>query len=746
MRRRMDWTPPRESAVTHCLTDSSAVKELSASLGPTQGDVFKTLQDIYGRNADDPQVNTAAANLDVLGKRKLIEMVAAAGNRQKTPEDSPTKPKAAKKKPRTITELATAAYRLPEVDGAAPDEPNQDSLLGYLEGTNAPARPTSKATGAIGKAPRKPAKPRAKPAKKKEQPPKPLLLSPTTAMRQVAKQDFVFGTASQLATEEDPELLRAIHEAMKVSNEANSDPFVTPNPGNGNLAIRRRQGAGLWAAGARFDGEVLDMEVLDLTRSSPLTLADLPPKAPCANQQPVRRGPSNTKPCIEVEMSDDAIDVSNSPAISRPNQALPPAPRPASHVITLDGPSPLVNRPQTPTHEPDFEPPPSNQEQHQLLLTQSNSPRQEKSAPPPPPPPHFELYTDARLAKEVTAYGFKAMKKRTAMIALLNQCWESKNKTDLGGAGRANMTTSAANQAASPSRPRGRPRKDAAAPVSDTAEAAAPAKRGKKSVSVSDAESEPPQVEKRPRGRPRKNSTTSVADIAEAPVPAKRARRKATPASDVETEPPQVQKRPRGRPKKDAVAPPAKPSTQNVPTSPKRAKSPTKPSAPTPRQRKTKPPPKAKSNTPIEIPDSDTDSKADPFLSTAPSTPSTHPAAADEHFSSPPAMDLSITDDTETSLLASPTTQQVSVFRHITQAVVGAPRSADPASPSWYEKMLMYDPVILEDLTAWLNAGQLDRVGYEGEVAPGDVKRWCESRSVCCLWRVNLRGKERKRL
>jgi hypothetical protein len=109
-------------------------------------------------------------------------------------------------------------------------------------------------------------------------------------------------------------------------------------------------------------------------------------------------------------------------------------------------------------------------------------------------------------------------------------------------------------------------------------------------------------------------------------------------------------------------------------------------------------------------------------------------------------MDLSITDDTETSLLASPTTQQVSLFRYITQAVVGAPRSADPANPSWHEKMLMYDPVILEDLTAWLNAGQLDRVGYEGEVAPGDVKRWCESRSVCCLWRVNLRGKERKRL
>jgi hypothetical protein len=108
-------------------------------------------------------------------------------------------------------------------------------------------------------------------------------------------------------------------------------------------------------------------------------------------------------------------------------------------------------------------------------------------------------------------------------------------------------------------------------------------------------------------------------------------------------------------------------------------------------------------------------------------------------------MDLSVTEDTEASLVASPTSQQVALFRYITQAVVSAPRTTDPANPSWHDKMVMYDPIILEDLTAWLNAGQLDRVGHDGEVAPGDVKKWCESKSVCCLWRENLRGKERKR-
>jgi hypothetical protein len=60
--------------------------------------------------------------------------------------------------------------------------------------------------------------------------------------------------------------------------------------------------------------------------------------------------------------------------------------------------------------------------------------------------------------------------------------------------------------------------------------------------------------------------------------------------------------------------------------------------------------------------------------------------------------------------------------------------------------MLLYDPIIVEDLTLWLNLGQLGKVGHDGEVSPAAVKKWCESRSICCLWKVNLRGKERKRL
>jgi hypothetical protein len=140
----------------------------------------------------------------------------------------------------------------------------------------------------------------------------------------------------------------------------------------------------------------------------------------------------------------------------------------------------------------------------------------------------------------------------------------------------------------------------------------------------------------------------------------------------------------------------------------------------------------------IEIPDSE-DNESD-FVSSP-------QANLDRMFSSPPPLDMSLTtnDSTEPPLTATPTDQEVALFEHITNAVRSAPRTTDPQEPSWHEKILLYDPVVLEDLATWLNTGELSRVGYDGEVNPNDVKKWCESKSICCLWRVTHRGNERKR-
>ncbi|KAJ5684387.1 uncharacterized protein N7477_000732 [Penicillium maclennaniae] len=85
----------------------------------------------------------------------------------------------------------------------------------------------------------------------------------------------------------------------------------------------------------------------------------------------------------------------------------------------------------------------------------------------------------------------------------------------------------------------------------------------------------------------------------------------------------------------------------------------------------------------------------------------------------------------------------------ITKAVWLQSQSSHPSMhtgrlrPTWQEKIVMYDPIILEDLTAWLNVEGLDSVGEDREVHTGIVREWCESKGICCCWRRNASGDKR---
>ncbi|KAL8889828.1 MAG: hypothetical protein Q9192_005956 [Flavoplaca navasiana] len=81
----------------------------------------------------------------------------------------------------------------------------------------------------------------------------------------------------------------------------------------------------------------------------------------------------------------------------------------------------------------------------------------------------------------------------------------------------------------------------------------------------------------------------------------------------------------------------------------------------------------------------------------------------------------------------------------ITDAVTKCPPTHDARNLTPYEKMLLYDPVVLEDLAQWLNEEGLKRVGCDETVDLKMAKLWCESQSVCCLSRENLRGGARPR-
>lgn len=77
-------------------------------------------------------------------------------------------------------------------------------------------------------------------------------------------------------------------------------------------------------------------------------------------------------------------------------------------------------------------------------------------------------------------------------------------------------------------------------------------------------------------------------------------------------------------------------------------------------------------------------------------------------------------------------------FATMTKAIRAEPRNVTRngfRQLTWHEKMLIYDPIPLEDLTMWLNSQGLDFVGEDQEVSPNHVRKWCESKGVCCFYK-----------
>ena len=109
------------------------------------------------------------------------------------------------------------------------------------------------------------------------------------------------------------------------------------------------------------------------------------------------------------------------------------------------------------------------------------------------------------------------------------------------------------------------------------------------------------------------------------------------------------------------------------------------------------------------------------------------------------------------------------LFPQITKTIKSAPRNKDPADPTWYQKILLYDPIVIEELTSWLNEqglrverqrpkpkaakkrgrkkkGAPDEIGasvseegvelesIEDPLQAWMVQKWCQEQSVCCVW------------
>lgn len=644
IQRRMDWTPPAATGKTMEMLLVSG-DDSTASGSAQAGEKSKIFTDLFGSfgfsKSDNNNVVKKVLEIEKPRKRKLIDLVKTSVS---TAAAASPKEKAPKKKARTITGQATAAYAEEEDTPA-----NPAPLLQYF------SRQTTERATSDGF--QIPAKPRPKsPVKRtlkvrKGYAEAPILLSPESALKQSGNQDFVFGTSSQLAREESPTLLRDLHEAMQVSNEVDDDdPFadiLLDSESRGGALISAKRN--LWSAAARdIAGDLLEVEVVDLVDSPVFTGKTKSPVVRKAVEPLASK--RDEKVWRDVEES-TGMENQTDQTIKEPRKAIGPL-EAAIRAELLSSPS-SKSTSKAPTLKKS-----KTQRKDQSPSRQPKAPAKTKSTKiTDSQVPDFSAYTTAQLAKEIASYHFKPVKNRDQMITLLEKCWEGKNRMALGALGTnvlsqppieaSKLAAPPSSQVgtASPKRPRGRPREQSIV--------ASPTKR---------------KV-----GRPKKSDTIEFLEMDSD-----------TPLSQVRT--------------------------------PKKAKK------------------KGREVAVEDISDSDTANRP------------SHPRRQASQAKTPPRPLKLVTDlDIDTSPELSPTSCQALLFTHITRAVKNGPPSKDLSNPSWNEKVLLYDPIILEDLTVWLNTGALEKVGWDGEVEPQEVKKWAESKSICCLWKGNLRGGARSR-
>ncbi|KAJ5751853.1 hypothetical protein N7520_008770 [Penicillium odoratum] len=288
--------------------------------------------------------------------------------------------------------------------------------------------------------------------------------------------------------------------------------------------------------------------------------------------------------------------------------------------------------------------------------------------------PHYSGFTDAELSKQVAVFGFKSIKGRKKMIDLLQKCWESKHGTSSKPIEVSSQCQTVTSKVTVQSaKPKTKPKAKSKLTTSST------------SASTDKLTQVKPLAFPSPKRTPQRAGDTdaprsSYIDVEE--------------IQDSEEElfpsPIQIQQR---YTKMLSTSPPREHTLDIV----------TKAVSQSPTKRKTT----------AKVSRSKT------------STSSTSALKSDKVGSS-----------TRNSL--------PDISAQITKAVRLQPKLSPLSSltgsrsrPTWHEKILMYDPIVLEDLTTWLNVEGLGLVGEDREISSMDVRKWCEGRGICCCWKQN---------
>ncbi|CAI7604055.1 unnamed protein product [Penicillium bialowiezense] len=674
-RRRLDWTPPRETAGKEITSVGEGCSQDEHRVSTEVIGFGKLLSDYnYSGIAPDPRELVQTTNSEAPTKRRRIDLVDPViqsllnGKSDSTAQtaaqgqgvDGKSK-KTTKSKPKkfsTLTARMTAQYTINDEDESdAPDE-------GTREIRTTKSR-RSKAKEAVEES-------------------RYTILSPEAAVEFVNDQDLVFGTCSQLEREDSPQTLREMQQAIHASETLSyseglrdliKSPATNSMQGQSNRSVSKLTGTrNLWCVASRnTDGSLVQpkaQNVIDLTERV---------ESPQNNAENVDKALHKSLPDDWFELSFADLD-SPSEKRTRPSNISEQSSAPTEQVQvslssqTLVPESALNVKPKSAKSAKSAKkagPAPTLANEHRPVTHQV------------PSMPQYSGFTDAELSKQVATFGFKSVRGRKKMIELLQQCWESKH------AANTTSDTGCINQTEREQ--------------SSTLQTLETSKSTSGSSQKSNTTTVPVATPLEPLTRTTTTTSESWSNTQKTPqrqVEDKQNTVKSTSYIDIE----EIQD-----------------SEEEITPSPSRVQKHHSDSM-------------SRTKTGKGVPERSLDilTKAPPPSPTKRKVVSSKTSITKK--SSSASMKASRTVKSSENVCLADISSQ------ITNAVRIQPRSSSLGSrirPTWHEKILMYDPIVLEDFTAWLNTEGFGLVGEDCEVGTASVREWCESKGICCCWKKN---------
>ncbi|KAF2481150.1 hypothetical protein BDY17DRAFT_325863 [Neohortaea acidophila] len=735
IQRRRCWTPPvdTETVRTDTPRPPTAGSEASNASQVQKLDLQQFISDL-SYTAKTPSARGLSG--EAVTKRRRIELsefsttdLAAIekphGQALKTPKPAPKQ----KKKPQTITAVATAAFLPAKLDepeqgldtAAIPAQPTVDeavlaSVSKHAKAERIVKQPKKRRKRLIkvidgpesavkkGKTPRKRAAAtsakKKKPAKPNEPDPRLQLYPPEHAVAEIRKLDFLFGTSSQLAPAEPPRFIRDVLAALRTSeddvrtHQSYSSPPLQSSQGvtspshqictrvptapHGTSLSLGQAARGLWCVAARdFEGNLLRTgDVHTDVRDEHLIDDGIPAVSEAVQAAVDMPAPPEEMQTVQEE---NVIAIHSSPLVAPPAIIEGFSPPKADRELTPQL-SDILAHPETTIHQ-------STADEDSWMLLDSDDSVLSALLSPDHPPARAEGHT-AQLPSPLPSrptQGHIPMASRPALHPLDANRSLTHNtpmeKSSVLHSAQA-FSSTAPSSAHATKRPRGRSRKD---PIAHPDESVSPTKHDQPLPLPEVQPGSSPNPLKPPR-----TNTHAARWSASAPH---------TQWLDI-----------------DEISD---------------SESPTTPS----------PPRRSASSSPPAV---------QPLLLS--------PSRSQQHDRESKVDMLAVSETLKLDGTQWPEVK-AALYPLITETVKIAKGRTTASGPelSWWEKILMYDPIVVEDLTAWLNecGVHIDvrrkvKGGKKGGKRKADaaetaewelcreplqawmVQKWCEEKSICC--------------